>query len=322
MSSGMKAIVQTGYGSPDILEVRVVEKPTLEPDRVLVHVRASSVNAGDWLLMLGRPLAARPMMGGFRRPNRHPGSDFAGVVEEIGETVSDIRVGDEVYGLRFGAFAEYVSARTVAPKPRNLGFEEAAAVPVAGCTALEAVRDRGAVKPGQRVLINGAGGGVGTFAVQIARAFGADVTAVTRTESVELVESLGAHRVIDRTRDDFSRRPERYDVVIDIGGSPSIAACRRALTSDGTLVLVGAGRGGLGPLGRVAASVVRARVLRQRLIFFIASAPRENLLTLTQLIEAGRVRPVIDRIYALEDAATAIRHVGSGRARGKVIVTI
>ena len=322
MSGTMKAIVQTGYGSPDVLELRDIEKPALEPDRVLVRVRASSVNAGDWHLLRGRPAAARPMMGGFRRPNRNPGTDVAGIVEAVGEAVTDLGVGDEVYGLRSGAFAEYVAALTVVPKPTNLTFEEAAAVPVAGCTALEAVRDRGAVQPGQRVLVNGAGGGVGTFVVQIARAFGADVTAVTRTDSVELVESLGAHRVIDRTREDFTRRTERYDVVIDVGGTPSLAACRRVLTTDGTLVLVGAGRGGAGPLGRLAASVVRARVLRQRVIFFIASAPKEDLLRLKQLIESGKVRPVIDSVYPLHEAAAAIRHVGSGRARGKVVITI
>ncbi len=320
----MKAIIQPRYGSPDVLRLQDVEKPALEDDRVLVRVRASSVNATDWRHMRGKPYAARPMMGGLRKPKSSAiGVDVAGIVEAVGKDVTHVTPGDEVYGARNGAFAEYVSGRTFVHKPVNLSFEQAAAVPVAGCTALQALRDKGAIQQGQRVLINGAGGGVGTFAVQLAKAFGAEVTAVSGTANLELMRSLGADHVFDYTRADFTKGGQRYDLVIDVGGTPSVAACRRALTPDGTLVLVGAGKGDwFGPLTRFLVGAVRSRLLKQRVVGFLASVTKEDLLFLKGLIEAGKVTPVIDRTYPLTETAEAIRHVEAGHVRGKLVITV
>ncbi len=318
----MRAIVHDSYGPPELLRLRDVPKPRVDADRALVRVRAASVNAVDWRRVRGSPFVVRVDSGLWRPRTGLVGVDVAGEVEAVGGDVTDLRPGDEVYGVRNGAFAEYVSGRTFVPKPLNLSFEQAAAVPVAGCTALQAVRDRGRIGPGQRVLVNGAGGGVGTFAVQIAKAFGADVTAVTSTANLDLVRSLGAERVIDYTREDFTTCGELYDVVIDVAGTPSLSACRRAVTPDGTLVLVGAGKGGAGPVGRLVAASVRSRVLKQRVVQFLAEVTKDDLLVLKGLIEAGSVTPVIDRTYPLADAVEAIRHVESGRARGKVVITI
>ncbi len=215
-----------------------------------------------------------------------------------------------------------MSGRTFVPKPANLTFEQAAAVPIAACTALMALRDKGGVQPGQRVLVNGAGGGVGTFAVQIAKAFGADVTAVTSTGNLDLLRSIGADRVIDYTREDFTRGDQRYDLIIQVGGNRSIGASRRALDPAGRFVLVGAGNGAGGPLGRMLEGLVRSRLLRQRVVVFIASVTIENLLTLKELIEAGKIKPVIDRTYALSETSEALRYVEDGHARGKVVITV
>jgi len=320
----MKAIIQPRYGSPDILRLQEVEKPVLADDRVLVRVRASSVNAADWRQLRGKPYAARPMMGGVRTPKSGAvGIDAAGIVEAVGKDVTHVAPGDEVYGMRNGAFAEYVSGRTFVLKPANLTFEQAAAVPVAGGTALIALQDKGAIRAGQRVLITGAGGGVGTFAVQLAKAFGAAVTAVSRTANLELMRSLGADHVIDYTREDFTKRPERYDLVVDVGGRPSVRAIRRTLTPAGTLVLVGAGPGDwVGPLTRFVTGTLRSRVLKQRVVGFYAHVTREHLLVLKELIEAGKVTPVIDRTYPLSGVAEAIRYVEPGRAKGKVVITV
>lgn len=320
----MRAIVQDRYGHPEaVLKLADVDKPALADDAVLVRVRAASVNAGDWRRVLGEPLLVR-FIEGIRRPkNRLVGGDAAGGVEAVGSAVTELKPGDEVFGMRRGAFAEYVSGKAFVRKPTNMSFEEAAAVPAAGCTALQAVRDKGAVQKGQHVLINGAGGGVGTFAVQIAKAFGAQVTAVTRTDCLEMVRSLGPDQILDYTREDFSRGGQRYDVIVDCGGSPSVATFRRALTPDGTLVLVAAGKGRLGVIGRLVGSQLRRRVLKQRVVNFIATGPfNENLETLRALVEAGKIRSVIDRTYPLSETPEALRYVATERARGKVVIRL
>jgi NADPH:quinone reductase-like Zn-dependent oxidoreductase len=318
----MKAIVQHSYGPPDVLRLEDVDKPAVPDDSVLVRVRASSVNAGDWRRVRAAPFIVR-LVEGIRRP-RDPllGGDGAGQVEAVGKEVTDLHVGDEVFGVRSGAFAEYVSGRNFVPKPTSLTFEEAAAVPIAGLTALQAIRDKGKLRPGQRVLVNGAGGGVGTFVVQLAKAFGADVTAVTTTANLELLRSIGANHVIDYTREDFTRGEQRYDLILDVGGTPSLAAQRRALTPHGTLVLVGAGKGAGGPMASLLAALVRSRLLRQRVVSFIAKVDREDLVTLKELIDAGKVTPVIDRTYPLAETADALRYLETGHARGKVVVTV
>jgi NADPH:quinone reductase-like Zn-dependent oxidoreductase len=317
----MKALLHERYGSPDDLRLAEVDRPTLEDDRVLVRVVASSVNAGDWRRVRAQPFLVRTAEG-WRRP-RSPlfGADAAGVVEEVGAEVTDLRVGDEVMGIRTGAFAEFVCGANFVPKPSNLTFEQAAAVPIAGVTALQALRDHGALQAGQRVMVNGAGGGVCSFAVQIAKAMGAEVTAVTSTDHVELLRSLGADRVIDYTREDATHSGP-YDLVVDIGGTPSIGKLRGALTSKGTLVMVGAAKGGIGVLGRIAAGAFRGRVLKQRVRFFIAGVDKADLLYLKELIEAGKVTPAIDRTYPLAEAGRALRYVEAGHAHGKVVITI
>jgi NADPH:quinone reductase-like Zn-dependent oxidoreductase len=318
----MKAIVQDRYGSPDVLRLTDVDKPMVDDDDVLVRVRAASVNAGDWRRVRASPFVIR-LVEGLRRPRTGAvGVDAAGHVEEVGKDVTHLQPGDEVFGVRKGAFAEYVSGRTFVPKPANLTFEHAAAVPVAGSTALQALRDKGRIQPGQRVLVNGAGGGVGTFVVQIAKAFGADVTGVSSTGKLDLVRSIGADHVIDYTREDFTKSGPRYDLIIDVGGTPSLSACRRALTPDGTLVLVGAGSGPGGPIARLLAGFLRSRLLKQRIVAFISRESKEDLLTLKELIEAGKVAPVIDRTYPLSETAEAIRYLESGHARGKVAITV
>jgi NADPH:quinone reductase-like Zn-dependent oxidoreductase len=262
-------------------------------------------------------------MEGFRRPRTAAlGGDAAGVVEAVGKEVTHVAPGDEVYGVRTGAFAEYVSGRRFVAKPSNLSFEQAAAVPVAALTALQAVRDKGRIQPGQRVLIIGAGGGVGTFCVQLAKAFGGLVTAVTSTEKMDLMRAIGAEHVLDYTREDFTKRPERYDLIIDVAGKPSLRACRRALAPNGTLVMVGAGHGTGGPLARMVAAVVRSRLLRQRVVMFMAKVNNPDLVTLRELIEAGTVTPVIDRTYPLAETPAALRYVQTEKATGKVVLAV
>jgi NADPH:quinone reductase-like Zn-dependent oxidoreductase len=317
----MKAMLHERYGSPDDLRLAEVDRPTASDRQVLVRVRAASVNAGDWRRVRAKPFLVRTAEG-WRRP-RAPlfGADAAGIVEEVGPEVADLRIGDEVMGIRTGAFAEYVAGANFVPKPINLSFEQAAAVPIAGLTALQALRDHGALEPGQRVLINGAGGGVGSFAVQIAKAMGADVAVVTSTDKLELLRSLGADRVIDYTREDATGSGP-YDLVVDTGGTPSIGKLRSALAPDGTLVLVAAAKGGMGVLGRIAAGAFRGRVLKQRVRFFIAAVRKEDLLHLKALIEAGKVTPAIDRTYPLAETGQALRYLETGQAHGKVVITI
>jgi NADPH:quinone reductase-like Zn-dependent oxidoreductase len=321
----MQAIVRPRYGQPEVLELREVAKPELVDDGVLVRVRASSVNAGDWYGLTGTPYLARARLG-LRRPKSELlGSDFAGTVEAAGKDVPQFRPGDEVFGGRSGAFAEYVCVRGgIAPKPANLTFEEAAAVPVAALTALQALRDHGKLRAGQHVLVNGASGGVGTFAVQIAKALGAEVTAVCSTRNVEQARSLGADLVVDYTRDDFTRSGARADLMIDVAGSRSWSECRRALAPNATLVIVGGPKGNpvVGPLGRIARLRVASLRGSQKAVFFIAKFNKPDMATLRDLVEAGSVRPVVERRYALSETAAALRAMGEGHLRGKLVIGV
>ena len=316
----MKAIVQDRYGSPDGLQLREIDKPIVGDDCVLVRVRAASVNAADWHLMRRLPHLIALLLG--RRASRIRGGDMAGVVEAIGKSVTRFKPGDEVFGVGRGTFAEYATASEdhLVPKPRNLTFEQAAAIPGAGCTALQGLRDKAHVQPGQRVLVYGAGGGVGTFAVQIAKSLGAHVTAVTSTTNVGLVRSIGADEVIDYTTEDFTERGQRYDVLFDIGANRSFADCRRVLAPNGTLLLVGAPSGLWAQLSRV----LMAQLSREgsKRIAYIARIRREDLVVLKELVEAGKLSPVIDRQYRLNEVPDALRYLGARHARGKVVINV
>jgi NADPH:quinone reductase-like Zn-dependent oxidoreductase len=323
----MKAIVQDTYGSADVLQLRDVDIPGIADDEVLVRVRAAGVARGVWHLITGLPYPIRLSGAGFRAPrNPVPGMDLAGVVEAVGKDVTRFRPGDEVFGIGKGAFAQYAGAleNKLAPKPANLTFEQAAAVPVSGLTALQGLRDHGQLKPGQTVLITGASGGVGTFAVQLARAFGAQVTAVSSTTKVDLVRSLGADHVIDYMRADFAAGKQRYDLILDIGGNPSLSRLRRALAPKGTLVITGGETGGrwLGGYDRQLRALLLSRFVGQKLTTFICSENHEDLIALTELIEAGKITPVIDRRYPLVEVPKAIRYLEEGHARGKVVITV
>jgi NADPH:quinone reductase-like Zn-dependent oxidoreductase len=321
----MQAVVGTRYGPARGLRVEDVPDPVPADDEVVVSVRAASVNAGDWRIMRGEPWLARPMMGGLRGPNPPVrGWDYAGVVVSVGGAVTDVAVGDEVFGSSTATFAELAAANAerAAPKPPGLSFEDAAALPVAGVTALQALR-RAEVEPGRRVLVNGAAGGVGTFAVQIAKARGAEVTGVCSGGNADFVRGLGADRVVDYGSEDFTRQGTRYDAVLDCVGNRSIRALRRALAPHGTLVAIGGGSGKLlGPLRLLAAATIVDRFVGQRLIAFLARTTRADLLELASLVESGRVRPAVDRTVSLAQAADAIAYVESHHARGKVVVTI
>lgn len=322
----MQAMLNRRYGAAEDLRLEEIEAPAPAPDHVIVRVRAASVNAGDWRLMRGWPRIARPMMGGLHGPETPVrGWDLAGVVEAVGDGVESLRPGDEVFGTGDGTFAELATARakTLAPKPAWLSFEDAGAIGVAAVTALQALRDRAKVEAGQRVLITGAGGGVGTYAVQIAKAFGAEVSAVCSARKLDLVRELGADRVIDYAAEDFTRDRGRYDVIFDIAGGRSISATRRALAADGALIVVG-GKGNIvGPLARIAKVVVLQRLARrQRLMPFLAHPTTADLLELAGMIEAGSLRVVVDRTYPLADAGAAIRYVEDGHVCGKALVII
>jgi NADPH:quinone reductase-like Zn-dependent oxidoreductase len=321
----MKAIVFRTYGSPDVLRLEDIEKPVVADDTVLVRVHAASVNALDWHRMRGRPYLVRTS-DGWRRPKLpRLGVDVAGQVEAVGRNVTQFRPGDEVFGARTGAFAEFLGGaeRNFVLKPANLGFEQAAAIPVAASTALQGLRDRGQLQPGQRVLINGAAGGVGHFAVQIAKALGAEVTAVSDTPNLEMVRSIGADEVIDYSREDFTTLGRQYDLILDVAGTRSLLAGRRALTPRGTLVVVG-GPGGrwISPADRAAKAVVLSRFVGQRLLPFFATISKDDLGVLKELSEAGKLSPVIDRRYGLSEVPEAIRHLETMHARGKVVITV
>ena len=317
----MKAAVLDGYGA---LVVREVERPDPAVGEVLVRVRATSLNAVDWYGFRGRPYVARPLMG-LRRPKDPAlGSDFAGVVEALGRGVGDLVPGDEVFGCGGGAFAEYVAADVVARRPANVSLEEAAAVPVAGFTALQGLRDHCGVRPGRTVLVNGASGGVGTFAVQVAKALGAEVHAVCSTRNVEQARALGAARVFDYAREDFTRGDVRYDVLFDNAGNRSWLSMRRVLAPSGILLLVGGPRGRrlFGPLGHMVRVGLAARLTGRRARFFIAKPNAGDLVVLRELIETGRVKPVIERRYPFARIGEGMRAIGEGHARAKLVVTV
>ena len=323
----MRAIVQDRYGDADVLELRDVGVPALQEDGVLVRVRAAGVEPGVWHLMTGMPYLLR-LGFGLRRPRvRIRGRDVAGIVESAGAHVTLFEPGDEVFGTCEGSFAEFVCARPdrLAPKPANLGFEAAAVVPVSGTTALQALRDAGKVERGQKVLIVGAAGGIGTFTVQLANAFGAEVTGVCSTANIEFVRSLGAHDVVDYTQEDLTSRGQRYDLVLDIAGRRPLSLLRRVLAPRGTLVVVG-GEGGDRFLGGFDRGVVRAPVLSlftsQKLRPLIVREGSEHLLVLKELIEAGKVSPVVDRVVELSEVPDAIRQVATGHSRGKTAVAV
>jgi len=319
----MQAIVQDRYGSADVLEPRDIAKPEIGNDEVLVHVRAASIHLGDWILMTGSPFVMRMATGLTRPKNRIPGTDLAGTVEATGKDVLDLRPGDEVFGWGTGAFAEYASgpADQFVKKPADLTFEQAAAIGVSATTALQLLRDDGKVRPGQKVLINGASGGVGTFAVQIAKAFGAEVTGVTSTRNVEMVRSIGADHVIDYTVDDFTKGGPRYDLILDNVGNHSMAATRRALTPTGTLISNGGGHED-GKLGRVIRGAIASMLVRQQGAPSVKTQNRPDLVALAELVEAGKVNPVIDRAYPLRQTPEAIGHVAAGHARGTVVIAM
>jgi NADPH:quinone reductase-like Zn-dependent oxidoreductase len=321
----MKAVVGARYGRPSVLELRGVEAPEPEERQVLVRVHASSVNPADWYAITGF-LFAR-MGNGLRRPRvAAVGSDVAGRVEAVGAGVTAIRPGDAVFGTATGAWAELACAREdrLALKPPGVSFADAAALPIAGCTALQALRDHGRLEPGQRVLVNGAAGGVGTYAVQLAKALGAQVTAVCSARNVDLVRSLGADRVVDYTTEDFTRTGERHDLLLDVAGSRPLGALQRALSPGATVVVIGGPMTyrGLGPLPHLGATLVMSRLRRRTVRFFVAKIERDDLAYLASLLEAGTIRSVIERTYTLEHVADALAHLGERHARGKLVVTI
>ena len=321
----MKAIAHVRYGRPQLLELGDADLPKPAGDEVLVRVRAASVNPVEWYAVTGF-LPAR-FGNGLRRPkDRGVGADVAGVVEAAGKNVDDLRPGDEVFGTANSSWAEYTTARParLALKPANVSFEEAAPVPIAGITALQGLRDHGRIEPGQNVLVNGASGGVGTFAVQLAKGFGAEVTAVCSTTKVDLVRSLGADRVVDYTEEDFTELGQRHDLMLDIAGSRSFLACRRVLAPDATVVVVG-GRmtyRGLGPLPHIVATMLKAKGRSQKLKLFRADINTDDLEFLAELLQGVRLKAVVERTYPLERAADALSYLGEGHAKGKVVLTM
>jgi NADPH:quinone reductase-like Zn-dependent oxidoreductase len=322
----VKAIVQDRYGSPDVLELRDIDKPVAEDHDVLIRVRAASVNAADWHFMRGLPYIARLSLGPVKPRTKVRGRDAAGYVEAVGKSVTQFRQGDEVYAeVETGSFAEFTSVPedVVGLKPANLTFEQAAAVPLAANTALQGLRDKGRIQPGQKVLIYGASGGVGTFAVQMAKSFGAEVTGVCRTNKMDMVRSIGADHVIDYTQEDFTRSGQRYDLLFDLVGNRSLSDCRRVLSPEGTLVLSG-GEGGrwVGAVGHLISSLARGLFMKQKVQPFLAKKSGEDLAVLKELIEAGKVTPVIDRAYPLSEVPQAIRYLEDGHAQGKVVITV
>jgi NADPH:quinone reductase-like Zn-dependent oxidoreductase len=321
----MKAIVRDRYGSFRLGEI---DKPPVPDDAVLVRVRASSVNPVDWYDMTGRPYFARFLGGGFRRPkDPRLGSDFAGTVEAVGPGVTRFRPGDDVFGLKGGSYAEYVCVPEdgpMAPKPAGVTFEQAGAVGVAALTALQALRDKGRLEAGRRVLVNGASGGVGTFAVQIAKGMGAEVTGVCSTRNIDLVRSLGADHVVDYTQEDFTHSRARYDLVLDVAGSRPWRACKRILAEDAVFVLAGGSKRNrvLGPVGHMAGVMLASRLSGKRAVFFVAKPNQADVTALADLIEAGTVTPVVDRQYELGQLMEAMAYLGDGHARAKVAITV
>lgn len=326
-ASTMRAIVQDSYGSADVFVLAQVARPEIADNEVLVHVEAAGLDRGTWHMMAGRPYLLRLLGFGFRRPkNRVPGLDVAGTVVAVGSSVTRFSPGDEVFGISRGSFAEYAAVLEdkLARKPANLTFEQAAVVPISAGTALQALTDAGGVEQGQQVLIIGASGGVGSYAVQLAKAFGAEVTGVCSTAKLDLVRSLGADHVVDYNREDFARGTSRYDLVLDIGGNSSLSRLRSALTPTGTLVIVGGEEGGkwTGGFGRSLRAPLLSPFVRQRLTMLASKERAGDLERLSPLIEAGKVVPSIDRTYPLDRVAEAMRHLEAGEVRGKVAITI
>ncbi len=325
--STMRAIVQDTYGTADVLRLARISPPEISDNEVLLRVRAAGLARGTWHLMTGRPYLMRVMGFGFRRPkNRVPGQDVAGTVMAVGSAVTRFAAGDEVFGISKGSFAEYAAAKEdkLASKPAGLTWEQAAAVPVSGLTAFQGLHDSGRLAPGQKLLVIGASGGVGSYAVQLGKARGADVTGVCSTSKVELVTSLGADHVIDYSREDFADGPQRYDLILDIGGNSRLSRLRRALTPTGTVVIVGGEEGGrwTGGFGRSLRAAALSPFVRQRLKMLAVKEHFSALERLTDLIEAGTVTPRIDRTYPLAEVPDAMRHLEAGKARGKVAITI
>jgi NADPH:quinone reductase-like Zn-dependent oxidoreductase len=323
----MKAALYSRYGPPDVVQIKDVEKPVPKDNEVLMEVRAASVNPLDWHFMRGTPYFVR-IMTGLRKPkDKRLGVDVGGQVEAVGRNVTQFKPGDEVFGACRGAFAEYACASesALAMKPDNVTFEQAASVPIAAFTALQGLRDKGQIQPGQKVLINGAAGGVGTFAVQIAKSFGADVTGICSTRNVDMVRSIGADRVIDYTQEDFTKSGQRYDLMLDSVGNRSLSACRRVLNPKGIYIPVGgeAGRWMIGPLARSITALVLSRFVSQKLVAsFLAKPSKEDLTIMHDLMKAGKVTPVIDKRYRLSEVPEAIRYLEEGHARGKVVITL
>lgn len=328
-SNPMKAIVHCDYGVAN-LKLEEIEKPTPADDQILVRVRAASVNPYDWHFVEGTPKIIRLMGIGLRKPKEiRLGVDFAGTVEGVGKNVTQFKPGDEVFGGREGAFAEYLCRRAVgavALKPASITFEQAASLNIAGITALQGVRDEGKVQPGQKVLINGASGGVGTFAVQIAKNFGADVTGVCSTRNVDLVRSLGADRVIDYTKEDFTKGDQKYDVILDNVANHSLSEFRRILTPNGKYVMIGGGganeQGVFGVMLRPLKAMVLSKFVDQQMGMMLADSNQKDLSLLAEMVESGKMKPVIDRRYKLSEVPEAIRYLEEGHARGKVVITL
>jgi NADPH:quinone reductase-like Zn-dependent oxidoreductase len=324
----MKAAVYSRYGPPEVVQISDVEKPVPGDDEVLIKVRAASVNPADWHFIRGQPYLFRMMMGGLRRPKvTRVGLDVAGQVEAVGRNVTQFKPGDEVFGSCRGAFAKYActSQSRLAMKPDNVTFEQAASVPIAALTALQGLRDKAHIQPGQKVLINGAAGGVGTFAVQIAKWLGADATGVCSTRNVDTVRSIGADRVIDYTKQDFTKSEQRYDVILDLAASRSLLACRRVLNPKGIYIGAGIAPGAsmIGVVVRwITAATVLSRLVSQKFVMFVTRSTKVDLTTMYELMKAGKVTPVIDRRYRLSESPAAIRYLEEGHARGKVVIVL
>jgi NADPH:quinone reductase-like Zn-dependent oxidoreductase len=322
----MKAIVYQRYGSPDVLKCEEIEKPTAEDNEVLIKVRAASANPVDWHLMEGKPYIGRLAFGLLKPKDTRLGRDVAGQVETVGKDVTQFKPGDEVFGACPGAFAEYACASesTLATKPDNVTFEQAASVAIAALTALQGLRDKGQIQPGQKVLINGAAGGVGTFAVQIAKSFGADVTGVCSTRNVDMVRSIGADRVIDYTRQDFTKSGQCYDLIFDLVANHSLSTFRRVLNPKGIYVGAGIGPGGsmIGFLARAVLAPVLSRFVSHKFVIFITKITKQDLTVMRDLMEAGKVTAVIERRYRLSEVAEAIRYLATGHARAKLVIAI
>ncbi len=320
----MKAIVRHKYGKPEVLELVELEKPQPGPQEALVRVQASSVNPAEWYAMIGLGVA-RPGYGFLRPKDPRLGADYAGVVEAVGSEVEDFKPGDEVFGGRLGAFAEYVTVRNIiAHKPANFSFEEAAAMPTAAITALQGLRDHGKLQAGQHVLITGASGGVGSYAVQIAKAWGVQVTGVCRTQNVELVRSLGADHVVDYTKEDFAATGRRYDLVLEIAGTRPWAHYQRVMTKEAPMVIIGAPGKSLllGPLGRIGRLRLASLRASQKIIIFVAQFNRPDFAVLRELAESGKLRSVIEKVYPLSETAEAMRHLSTAHARGKIVLSM